>query len=590
MKHPMIMRITALTAVLAMMLCAFCACTAKPEEPQTEPKSNVLANGNVVTVNEQGSEAELTAVRESLIKATETKDLGEITKMEFYENGVRTTSDKYVQVKDNKKFYYAGDIKRVVNYPDGYMLDMPQDWVPDFTLSSARSTYSTDEVTLVVSDETKAISIYGTSEDTVKTMFQFIGTDSYCQQNRVKKIAEQTTAFDDEFTLYLLKLELQDSLEGTKRFYTYAVMYSELKITYMMFKCVDDRDFADVYMSYKSIYDKGVAVDTLAYPEGDNPSWNEETIALYRSIQNTEKVMWGMVNGNIDDDPLKLKYPLLENKLDFKFPVVTSYTDQLTYDFPAKKAEKIDKDGRIIQFTYHYDYAYGNTMGNRAPILDVYRGELDDEFREFARGVVEYGRPMLFRLNNEMNSDWTSWAAVNALLDPDIFTATWIRMYNIFEEEGANQYLIWVWNPQGWTTAPMNNWNDVRLYFPGVNYVDMLGLTAYNFGHETDWSTFGDMYQALHNYYTPMFGDWAWIISEFGCSDSSDLPEHENRKAEWITEMFDCFEQNRFPNIKVAVWFNANDYDGNGNITHEIALGRDPAAMDAFKEGLKRTQ
>ncbi len=579
-------RMLAAVAVLSLMLTVFTAC--KGDDASTD--DGVLANGNVLTVKEEGTEAELTAVRENLIKATETTGLDEITKMEFYENGVRTASDQYVLVKDNKKIYHAGGIKRVVNYPDGYILDIPNDWQPDFSMATARCTYSTDDMQLVVTDETDAISIYGTSEQALDAMFQFIRTENYQQKNRVRKISEETQVINDEFSMYVLKLELQDMPQDAKRFYTYVVYYSELKITFMMFKCVDDSDFVDVYRTYQSIYDKGVAVDTVAYPESANPHWNEETNALYESIKTTDKVIWGTYNGGIENDPLELKYPLLEKQVDHKFEMVMTYSDQLAFDFPVDKARAIDEDGRFLHFTYHFDYAYGNTMGQNAPILDVLRGELDEELREFARGVAEYGRPMLFRLNNEMNSDWTSWAAVNAMCDPEIFTEAWIRMYNIFVEEGAAEYVIWIWNPQGYLTAPMNNWNDLRLYFPGAKYVDLLGLTLYNFGNETAWASFYDMYNSANNYFKPLFGDWAWIIGEFGCSDSSELPEHENRKAQWITEMFDCFEQNLFPNIKAAVWFNANDYDGAGNITHEIALGRDPASLQAFKEGLDRTQ
>ena len=581
-------RTISVLAILALMLGAFTAC----DKTGDDATDGTLDNGNVITVTEEGTEKELTAVRENLIKLTETKGFGEIDKMEFYENGVRTVSDQYWQVKDNKKFYYSGDKKRLVNYTDGYILDMPADWTPDFTVASARCEYKNDDVTLVVSDESDAIGIYGSTDEALKAMFRFINKADYIKANRVEFREDETVQFNDEFSLYVLRLHLTESLEGTKSYYTYAVFYNDLKITYMMFKCVDDRDFADVYNTYQSIYEKGAPVDTLSYPEGGNPNWTEETAALYDRIMNTEHVIWGMVNGNIEQHPLKRQYPILEKQLDHKFEVVTSYSDQMSFDFDVDAAREIYDDGRIVQFTYHFAYDYGNsnTMGGTSSMIDVYRGECDDYLRKFAKSVVELGKPMLFRLNNEMNSDWTTWSATNALNDTEIFVETWKRMYNILEEEGANQYLIWIWNPQGRSTGPVFNWNDLRMYFPGAKYVHMLGLTGYNFGDDYQWTSFGDMYQALSDYYTPYFGDWGWILSEFGCSDSSEKEENENRKADWITEMFDCFEQNRFPNIKSAVWFNGNDYDGSGNITHEIALGRDAAAREAFKEGLDRTQ
>ena len=583
-----------IAASLALMLGAFTACSGG-DNSGNATGNGAFDNGNVLTVTEEGSEAELTAVREDLIKKKEIQGFcksDELEKMEFYENGVRTTSSEYVQVKDNKKFYYKGDTKRLVNYTDGYILDMPADWKPDFSMSSALSRFENDEVTLVVTDETEALSVYGNTDEALKAMFRYINKKDYIDANRIEFREDEYTDFNDEFKQYVLRLHLTESLEGTKSYYTYAVFYNDRKMTYMMFKCVDDRDFADVYNTYQSIFDKGSAVDTIAYPEGGNPNWTEETKALYDRLMGTDKVIWGLVNGNIEKDPLKINYPSLEMKLDHKFEIVTSYSDQITFDFDVAAAKKVYDDGRILQFTYHfaYDYDNSNTMGSTSSMIDVYRGELDDELRKFAKSVVELGEPMLLRVNNEMNSDWTTWSATNALNDPEIFTATWQRMYDILEEEGANKYLIWVWNPQGHSTGPLFNWNDLRTYFPGANYVHMLGLTGYNFGDDYQWTSFGDMYQALSDYYTPLFGDWAWILGEFGCSDSSTKEENENRKADWITEMFDCFEQNRFPNIKAAVWFNGNDLDANGNMVHEIALNRDAASREAFKEGLDRTQ
>ncbi len=152
-------RVLILLMATAMTLFCFAGCGGNEEEQKGD-------EGEPTGAVEQGTEEELTAVREGLIKVTETEDFGEITKMEFYENGVRTTSDKYVQVKDNKKFYYNGQgIKRMVNYTDGYIIDMPEDWKPDFSLSSLRCRFENDDVTLITSKETDAVKRYSANEE-----------------------------------------------------------------------------------------------------------------------------------------------------------------------------------------------------------------------------------------------------------------------------------------------------------------------------------------------------------------------------------------------------------------------------------------
>ncbi len=567
----------ALLAVL--MLCGLAACTQDktPDKPQGP------------------TEAELTAVRENLQKKSEMEGLSAITAMELYENGVRVAHDDMVQVRDNKKMYYTGDTKRVVNYPDGYRLDMPADWTPDYSLATARSRYVTDELTLIASDETDTMFVYNYARDMedplaigkeyVRATFQYITAQSYVSKNGVTILSEETIDRGDREQLYVLKMHVGDFAADMKSYYTYAVLYTDLRIVHMMFKCVDDRDFADVYTSVKLCAKKGAAVDTVTYPAGDNPAWNSDTKAVYDYMMNTSETMWGIYTtnlkwGGVDD----LRFKMTERYVDHKFTFVSTYTDDMNEPFPLIGANQAHDDGRIIQFTFHMEEGFGNTMAQKAPLLDVYRGKYDERFRELAREIIAFGHPILMRVNNEMNSDWTTWSAINTMCDPEIFNDTWIRLYDIFEEEGANAYCIWVWNPQSEHSFPDANWNDIRTYMPGADYVDMVGLTSYNFGSEYEWQSFEQLYQVLEDYFSVQFGDWGWIISEFGCSDNTE--DDSDRKAQWITDMFTCLDEGIFPNIKVAVWFNANDYYADGTIMREIAITDDKKSREAFKAGL----
>ena len=54
--------------------------------------------------------------------------------------------------------------------------------------------------------------------------------------------------------------------------------------------------------------------------------------------------------------------------------------------------------------------------------------------------------------------------------------------------------------------------------------------------------------------------------------------------------MFDTLSTNRYPQLKVAVWFNCSDYDTQGNVTNDLNLEKDPEVIKAFKEGMELTQ
>ena len=42
--------------------------------------------------------------------------------------------------------------------------------------------------------------------------------------------------------------------------------------------------------------------------------------------------------------------------------------------------------------------------------------------------------------------------------------------------------------------VPRANWNEIRTYMPGPEYVHAIGLTYYNFGSDTLWDSFDQLY------------------------------------------------------------------------------------------------
>ncbi|MBQ3070011.1 MAG: hypothetical protein IJD01_08720 [Clostridia bacterium] len=593
-------RMLAVFAALCMVLCCFASCGGgEPAEPADDSQGP----------QEVGSEEELTAVREELIKKAEIKGFcksDEIEKMEFYENGVRTTSDEYVQVKDNKKMYYKGDMKRVVNYADGYIFNIPADWKPDYSMSTLRVRYENDDVTLIASREDNGIRYHGGAQQYMEALYLFVKNPDSQKNNGIKEL-ESIDAYeidDGEWTVQVYRVLLEGCKEGTKCYYTYADYFNKnMTSTYhFMFKCVDDRDFKDIIDSFHGIYDKGAPVDTRTYPQGNNENWAPETVEFYEAMCEQDHVDWGLFAYKLQTTGVKVTIPVLEKKLDFKFPIISEYihygsketmnSKLKVGEFPLEFANKMKDEGRMMQITYQYTVNNNMDMTFQNPMLDIYRGtdEAIATITQFAEGAAEYGAPFYFRLNNEMNTDWTSYCAMANLLDPDIFVETWITLYDIFTETGANKYAMWIFN--GFDNSyPPYNWCNYLCYFPDAKYVDMLGLTGYNFVTPEDtgtWETFEAKYDKIADAYNKNFSEWPWIISEFGCETSTNP---EQSKAEWITGMFETLNNpEKYPQLKVAIWFNCSDYDQGGNVTNDLNLEKDPEVVQAFKEGLELTQ
>ena len=82
---------------------------------------------------------------------------------------------------------------------------------------------------------------------------------------------------------------------------------------------------------------------------------------------------------------------------------------------------------------------------------------------------------------------------------------------------------IWIFNPNDISYPPCK-WNTHLAYYPGNEYVHMIGLTGYNTGdyfrnHTGErWRSFTEIYDRLWYMYRDVYSEFPWIITEFACS------------------------------------------------------------------------
>ena len=142
-------------------------------------------------------------------------------------------------------------------------------------------------------------------------------------------------------------------------------------------------------------------------------------------------------------------------------------------------------------------------------------------------------------------------------------------------------------------SCPQSNWSEDLAYYPGNDYVQILGLTAYESGNSLPLQSFREHYSKLYTKSSAVFGQMPWVISEFGCGAGGAASGEEKRnkvqQANWVTGMFDDFlHRANFPYlkpIKGAVWFSANDYSGNLTSNY-YALSSDlTETLQAFHDG-----
>lgn len=500
---------------------------------------------------------------------------------------------------DKKAVYEDGTVTRLVNYLDGYALDFPAGTDFDFTLSPlftraegagfdatiSRETATYESLGDVVSFELSTFLPFLFRDSSVQEhvehyQYRFLLNETWQENNRVS-VERWTDASGVDF----ISAVLEDPGEADYDAYLYATVYTGSREYLRLLFRYDSQDAAlgealCGYVARMAVFDPtGEGVYATHYTPVEPEEWSQETRQLYEDIAGSDRLRWGVFTQDIYNAGIRETVPALEQALDYTFDVILSYVP-LDTDFPTDFMEENRQAGRIVELTFQLTDNNNTDLYAPSPLLALYRGELDGEIRAFARQAADWGHPFLFRLNNEMNSDWTSYGGVVNLADPQIFVSAWRRVYDIFREEGVDN-CIWIYNPND-RNAPPSKWNDSLAYCPGGAYFQMLGVTGYNNGTyytqwNEQWREFDVIYDEIEAMYLPHFGDYPWIITEFASSSIG------GDKAAWIENMFAHIGD--YPNLKIAVWFSYADFDGD-TAARPYWLDETPETLEAFRRGL----
>ena len=454
---------------------------------------------------------------------------------------------------------------KFVNSREGYTLNIPEGfWVDKSFLPHTVRLVSENCVIEVYSqpcngkDETDSYINYTNSAVTLNSI-------DYSNVREIKNIGS-SVLFWDRKKLSGIKNDrnhyLKIDIPHKDRVYTILVKSKEELSDYRKYKALLDIGKSSGNESLSSV---------VKYASGRR--FNDETREFYNNVfVNSDKVEWGIYQPDFRDMP-HIYY--IEEHIGHKFNIVLHYTDLLVTYNPTLVRDVLDKayfEGRTVELTLqpYRDHVGENTL------FSVLDGKYDEFLHAYAKDVAEFSHPVLFRLCNEMNGDWCEYSGYKMSLDTELYRELYHYVYNIFKEHNADN-VIWVWNPNG-KSFPDFEWNHESMYYPGNDYVDVLGLTLYNTGNFYEgekWIEFDDLYRPLYERVSKEY-DMPFMITEFASARKGGNKEKWTRKM--LSEIGD------YPNIKVAVWWNGADFDADGNISRAYYINDSTEMTDIFKE------
>ena len=442
------------------------------------------------------------------------------------------------------------------HYLDGYRITLPEGYEPDLSMPKIRTLFSSEDTVL---------EIY--REDTAS----FLDTQSYLVYNNQSILSDPVnlTVTENRFlsegeadrSVLAWHRRALSRIPNDKNYYYKADIVKDETVYTLFFKSSDPK----VSKTARSVLSSFVPIPSTYRPDteeaeekrhgGAHPR-SEEAAAYYEKTfgENAERT-WGIFEPSHGADPETEDDTTLGEKeavIGYHFPILLTYTgirseyDSASVDGYLKKAWE---NGSTVELTIQNPQGVGPSM-----LYDVLDGKYDWFFEEYAAQVADFEHPVLLRLFNEMNGDWCMYSAYRMGMDTDLSRELYRYVAGFFERAGADN-VLYIFNPNS-VSFPNYKWNHPLLYYPGDEYADIWGLTAYNTGTyypNEKWQSFQALYRNIYDE-TRRWTDMPLMITEFACARQG------GSKEAWVRNMLRDIGD--YPDIKVAVWWDHADYDG----------------------------
>ena len=230
--------------------------------------------------------------------------------------------------------------------------------------------------------------------------------------------------------------------------------------------------------------------------------------------------------------------------LDLKWSPDTSIS------FPEKTIIELAKKGAIPLINwlpetadfpeFHSDSSLNNNLG---VLKAISKGKLDFYLSDFCDKLRELKYPVFINFAPEPDNPINSWSISGGNSAKD-YIETWQYVNTFFIEKGVYN-VTWVWNiwkPSG-----------VLEYFPGVNYVDWIGLPILNETNKAEDNylySFEALYESFYQEFQSNedLKNKPVMITQFGSVNKN------TNQSIWFDEAFNSMKQN-YPEIKSIIFY-----------------------------------
>lgn len=249
-------------------------------------------------------------------------------------------------------------------------------------------------------------------------------------------------------------------------------------------------------------------------------------------------MQWGAYAG--PDNDLDGFEALVGKKVDYQAIFVGWKNDN---QFPKAVATKLkNKNNTLVIFWESMDDTLVSADQPEFSYDAILNGKWDYYIKSFADAAAIYGDPVVLVPFEEMNGDWYAWSGTKNSNTPLKHILAYRYLKDKFNGV-KNVKFGWAVNH---LSVPDIRGNQISDYYPGDDFVDIVGVDGFNFGGP--WMSFKEIFDdsltTLSTYDKPI------IIFSTASAEGA-------KKASWISQGLGR-DVKKYPKVIGWIWFNEN--------------------------------
>lgn len=299
------------------------------------------------------------------------------------------------------------------------------------------------------------------------------------------------------------------------------------------------------------------------------------TIILTTNLFSSDNtILWGL---NIEGFPIKESFVKdFKKQIPINTQIYNFYLAWPSFDISMNRKElletfhSINSQNALISITWEPRYFIKYNPKN-IYYKDILEGKYDNYIDSFAKAIKEWEKPILIRFAHEMNLKVYHWGTDEKDYNkksPEIYKSIYQYVVNRLKKNKVAN-VLWIFCPNN-ESIPNKNWNTIKDYYPGDDYVDILGIDGYNWGTsrtffkngwKSYWQSFYSIFKSAYYEIKKIAPEKPIIICE-----TASVNEN-NERLQWMQE---AIKTAKDWNVKAIIYFQI-DKEINWKLTYKEA-------------------